>query len=259
MLSVKGYSTLDNAGASVMLETVRFKANSMSFVTAVPPIMPDPGMATIAALSGQPARLPESANSPVGLQRFFLMTSSKELIEKIVPRVRYEDKDTKRLIERGRDLAKAKRGIQRARGFQELRRSGGFETVKTELFAPIFVDMDGDGQPDLAIGLRSIVPERSDETAGALKLLWAAVGLIYSSGREEFFGRPIGIGRYWALQKDGWVLDAPFALVRVDECLYLVTQPYPEYGPIKLYSLPNETDSCMDIGVFKVVDMSLWH
>ena len=255
------YHTLNNSGVSVRLGTIEFtpgaKDGTIDGHQLIPRTRPYPGVTAIESVAGTPPAIELDTDSAIRPRHFFLMSTNRALLEKIVPVQRYEVAQMKKLLDRARVFAEEIKGRKRSRQTMlidgqlqtkiiEKKRPPTFDTsVKPLLLDALFADIDGDKEPDAIVGV-SVVWIGAESRS---KYRWQASLSLLSTSGDSFSAGYDFPGGYEGQLAHGYS-HGPRALLRVGPCSYLLGAS--SHGILyTLGSLPQPTKTCLSQGMFR--------
>ncbi len=255
------YYTLNNSGVSVRLGTVEFRSGAKDGTIdghqLIPSTRPYPGEAIIESVAGTPPAIELDTDSAIRPRHFFLMSTNRALLEKIVPVQRYEVAQMKKLLDRARIFAEEVKGRERSR--QTLLINGRLQTKVFERERPptfdtnskpllldaLIADLDGDKVPDAIVEAAA----EWESFESRLRFRWQGKLSLLSTVGDSFSGGFDGLGGYEGQLAHGYS-NGPRAILRVGPCLYLLSAGSHGimYG---LGSLPQPTKTCLSQGMFR--------
>lgn len=247
------YYTLNNAGLTVGLGPIVFSpgASSPGFEDGryvMPSPFPYPGIVSVRSVEGEPLPIKlntESVNRP---RHFFLMSANRAILERLVPVQRFKSDEMAALVERAQRYANEAKGVRRGWRHKFLAgrpvvefiqgiRSPGFENSEAKVIDALFADLDGDLSVDMVSGMTA----QSERNGGSR---WGGLGFLLSKTDPNFFANLQAPANYEVFLSYGYVVHAPFALIRTGKCTYVLSM-LTEWGEsYQLMSQPQETATC---------------
>ena len=238
--------TLNNTGLSIRLGSVNFNPSTTetNYVGAHD-LFPHPGSATLTGVSGRPLAIGLDVESESRPQQFFLMSSNKSLLLRVVPVRRYKTEEMERLIKRARYLADEAKGRYR-RWDDESRQSPAFVNTRPKIVNALFADIDGDGVVDASVGLVATTVGKQHP------FHWGGLGFLTSTKGSSFFGGLSQQPNYEATLKQGYVDHAPFALLRIGSCSYIFSMLTELGKSYQMVSQPLPTKVCPHLNLTRI-------
>ncbi len=256
----KNLFTLNNNGTWITLSSVKFDITrqTKTLINArsiLAPPLALIGTGKINKISGKPTTPSVATSSISGPQYFFFASSSKSLIDSIVPIQQYAEKEMKPLLTRARAYAEKVKGTVHRKN-EALTHSPRFLNAEIKIVAPFFADFDEDGLLDLAVGMRAD-HARDRGRFGAKLSTWAAIGFLYGNGSDRTLGYIYQGISFRNLLRIGYALDTPLGIIETGNCRYLISAPR-EASHVPMFfeftSLPEESKFCKDKSIIKQVE-----
>ncbi len=248
----------DNFGRSLTITNIRFKADDyppdQERAAAHGPYDYKLGFATITSVRGALPYKPFPRHIYSEFKEFFLMSDNPQLLSRLVPQTRLTAKQVSMAIKKASAIVEKKKGTHVTLGAEIDSKTGSHSWKLYEggnvmpggnlSWGPILTgDADGDGQPDMYVGIRVTFPSEYKEVNKSW--IWSATIALFGNGRQQVSGSLRGqleTETDWGTGRTHYV---PLAMIRLGGCEYVLHTPdtYPRTVYISSF-LQESTASC---------------